>query len=681
MKLFLRSLQQPFFIFLFFAFLAMGILSPLASNKYIPDLADFLNHLAAVIQAKMALSEGQFPLRVAPLEHLGWRYAYYQFYSPTTYTVAGLIYQWITPSNPLTACKITLWCALLTGGIYMYRLAYWLVESRLAAIIGSVLYLTSPYVIISVDRLGNLSETLGLGILPAVVYYTIQRYYFPTRAALLLQVSLGWYLLMTTHLVTFVYTSFFVALLLLLVTYKNINLWKNLVSVGIAYALACLLGMWFLMPVGLYAKYLMMGSTFAYSDFFANFSPSLLPHLFSPTATITEGISNSIMYTTHAAVGWPILIAGGLCLYAIINQLSSGNQHADDWLPILFILFIIAFIMVWSPIDFWGWVPRILRIGQYSWRILSQVTWLGTLLFVWAICWLAKNQLDLRQAILWILVIVAIANPWFPSMRYLNVKLPQFIKHPFFNYNEDAYLIDFKGYTKFVNTIDTLVPETLAHDSTLQHNKRYVIARDLLHLAIAPIISLDGHIPAKLNHQQLNVVANGSIITRRELKTGSFHWEIPLTAARTHLKKKSDLSLQFKNTSKISIPLDKVTLSGFMQPAETFSVSKVKQHCKLQKADTLCKLFVPAPIRLLELPILYYPKLLKITVNGEPVPYRSTLYETHLITAITPQSGKMNNIKIQFTGLEWANKISWLGWSLWLVVLLSILVKIRSDTC
>ncbi|MDR3491289.1 MAG: hypothetical protein P4M12_04495 [Gammaproteobacteria bacterium] len=62
------------FIFLFFASLAVILLIPTSSLRYPSNHADYINHLALIIQAKSALLEWQFPLRIAPFEHNGWRY-------------------------------------------------------------------------------------------------------------------------------------------------------------------------------------------------------------------------------------------------------------------------------------------------------------------------------------------------------------------------------------------------------------------------------------------------------------------------------------------------------------------------------------------------------------------------------------------------------------------------------
>ncbi len=57
-----------------FSLVATGLMAPLASNAFVPALTDLPPHINAAWQARLALAEGQFPLRVAPLECEGRRY-------------------------------------------------------------------------------------------------------------------------------------------------------------------------------------------------------------------------------------------------------------------------------------------------------------------------------------------------------------------------------------------------------------------------------------------------------------------------------------------------------------------------------------------------------------------------------------------------------------------------------
>lgn len=138
-----------------YALVALALLAPMASDTILPGAPDHANHVALIIQAKMGLDEGQFPLRVAPWQHNGWRYPVYQFYSPFPYTIAGLIYKWVTPSNPFAAYKLMIWLSLSLAGFFLYHLALFLTKSRPASLLAGAAYITAPYFLITSTHAGR----------------------------------------------------------------------------------------------------------------------------------------------------------------------------------------------------------------------------------------------------------------------------------------------------------------------------------------------------------------------------------------------------------------------------------------------------------------------------------------------------------------------------------------------
>jgi hypothetical protein len=659
------------FLIVFYAFVALAFLAPMSADHYIINLSDYVNHLAGIVQAKMALSEGQFPLRVAPLENFGWRYPLFQFYSPTTYTLAGLIYRWVTPANPVLAYKILVWISLVLGGIYMNRLAFWFIPSRPAAILASMVYLASPYMIIVMNNLGDLTEMTALGLLPATIYYTIRRYFNPHDIKTLLQASLCWYLLITMHVITFFYTSIFVLLFLLLVTIKNPKRWMQFSQVCIAFAFGILLAMWYFAPINLLAKYSIISQTFVNSHDFVRSHPLLSDLFFSGGAQFYGELQEN-----HPAIGWIIMLGVGLCAYAFFDKSKIKNAYANYWLPFLLILFLLAFFVVWSPINFWQWLPHVFLIGQYSFRFLPQMMWIGALLFAWAMCWLFQDKLDRRHVVVGIVLIAFAANAWFPVNSRGRIDLASFQQNPTLTYNKNAFTLNFNKNTEFVDTIDSMQLYLLVENDILQLNKTYSLPRSLLDLAEQPSIELEGRISDEvLSHNQLLFVVNNVTMAIKDLSAGSIHWKIPLDAIIKKLPPKVSLSLQFKMNQPADIHIDHLLLAGFLKPSQVLNVHDVAPHCFIQNSATICKVEANNDAKLIELPILYYPQLLKITLNGKPVAYQSVLYREHLITGIVPEPQKMNVIEIQFQGLQWANIVSAIGWGWWVLACLLLLYR------
>src|SRR5438128_1419771 len=91
----LRRRQTGAAALLLYTLLAVAMMAPLA-----PDVLPFTgaqdigNHVSGIIEAKNALAEGQFPIRVAPHQNHNERYAIYQFYGNLPYTVGGPRARW-----------------------------------------------------------------------------------------------------------------------------------------------------------------------------------------------------------------------------------------------------------------------------------------------------------------------------------------------------------------------------------------------------------------------------------------------------------------------------------------------------------------------------------------------------------------------------------------------------------
>lgn len=672
------SLARKGLLVLLLAAIATLVLLPLSSNTAIPNIQDYFNHITAIVQAKMALAEGQFPLRVMPLQYDGLRYPYFQFYSPTSHLIAAFVYRWLTPSNPYLAYKFTIWCALVCGGIYMYRLAFWLVNSFAAALLASVVYLTSPYYIIVVDHLGAFNEAIALGILPAVLFYTLKRFYFPAENKTLLQASLAWYLLATVHTITFFYASIFSAILLIHGTLKNHRYLKNLMGVGIAYGLACLLAMWFLGPLVLTEKYLVIASQYGISYLFDNYHPSILS-LISPTQIFSTGLKdNNISTRIHPGLGLPMLMAAGFCLYVILSRKHSNNKIADFWILPLVTLFLIVFFMIWSPINFWRWLPHTMAICQYSMRLTGQIMWIGALLFAWAFARLFQDKPGYQYILLGVFLSVLSTSAWYslPEIQLAPIKMPDMVANPVVYWKFDYYRIDEQKTTSLKKVSDNFLLNLSGLDNELIANKIYYFPKSIFKNAIAPYISLLANFPEKIP-PNIQVIIDGKPVVSYAGQAGEFRWHIPIDLQK-NIQPNEEFSLQFKindAADNIKMKVKKLLIGGFIDPATTITLEQARPHCKMQEDVTVCEIEASANTKLIELPILYYPKLLRVTLNGEPVNYTSVMNDNQLIAAIKANPSEINVIKMQFVGLPWANWVSLFSGLLWLAILVWMKLK------
>ncbi|OGT47142.1 MAG: hypothetical protein A3E83_05140 [Gammaproteobacteria bacterium RIFCSPHIGHO2_12_FULL_41_20] len=690
MKSKLNGWQQTFTILLY-ASIATFLLIPIASNSKIPYMLDYFNHLSAIMQAKLALIEGQFPLRVAPTGNHGWRYPYFQFYSPLSYTIAGAIYQWVTPTQPFLAYKITLWCSIMLGGVYMNRLCYWFTQSLSIALLASIAYLTAPYYVITINHLGSFNETIALGLIPLVLYYTLQRFLFPSKNITLLQTSFVWFALATIHLITFIYLSIFVAILLLLITLKNQRHWLHLVNTGIAYGFGCTLAMWFLGPIIVLGKHLIVAKTFvplAKSEMGTSLATLLSP-LAHISAVTTQAISSNGTIDTlsliHPNLGIAILLGASVSLYAIVRKSFSGNKRFDYWLPFLFITFIITFFATWSPIHFWKWLPTGLNITQYSWRLLGQTMWLGTLLFSWSVYWLYKNTLSTKHLLLGIVALLLLASSWFASPETKKISTDKIILPTSIIFNADAYLLNPYKNSSMITFIDHLTlpstRQTKNNSAVIKLDALHSIAKHFTPTTSPTYMTLQGKITSRKNATPiaLMVYLNHMLVGIYTVMPGHIQLDIPFAKIKKLVQNHGATLQLFAITNhpkeKLQLLIQEVALSGFLTPKTVITAKHTATLCHQEKTETICSVATHADTRIIELPLYYYPELFTIMLNGKIIPYFSVLYGNKMIIGITPIPGEVNHIQIQFHGLAWANTLSTLSWFIWGMFLIFILLR------
>src|SRR5215213_433345 len=77
-------------LLLLYLLVILIMLAPLASAS-MPDspAQDLANHVSGIIEARNALAEGQFPIRVAPNQINRERYPIFQFYGNLPYMAGG----------------------------------------------------------------------------------------------------------------------------------------------------------------------------------------------------------------------------------------------------------------------------------------------------------------------------------------------------------------------------------------------------------------------------------------------------------------------------------------------------------------------------------------------------------------------------------------------------------------
>ena len=634
----LKFLRTQGLALLLIVMMAFFLLLPIVSNQIFPSTIDFANHLVMIMQATLALHQGQFPLRVAPLEQLGWQYPYFQFYSPTVYLLTAFISQLTHLTNPLWIYKLVIVGFEIIGGWYVYRLADKWVRCKPAALLAAMVYVLAPFNMTAIEYWGMLSQALCIAWMPVVVYYSIDLWLHERWSSVLL-LSFAWYVCLTLHLITYVYLSMFLGLFFLMTLQKSRV--RALELMVLAYLWAIALGLWHLAPIANLHQFLTVSSAF---------------HLM-PIYMAKEAKFYNILIYLNA----PILFALLYCLY----QLACQPFKKWGWMSACLSVALIAFFIVCSPINFWVYLPTIFLIAESSERLLPFVILPGALLFAWMV----KPLLQQPQANYFFacsaLALFSLSGGWLlmPDTQYLSTQ--KLMQNPNLIYNVNSYIIYPKKYPYFV-TVDSVQINSLFHDGAIIANQTYTIPKVLLSMAASPELILQGVLPAS-SQGMAEVYANNQLITSFQLQPGSYHWVIPLPKADTN----------FYIHAASNIPVAKVILGGYLNTQHFMLLDKVEKHCHIENQDVLCQLDIPANIREVELPLLFYPEMLNITINNKTVPYYSVLHENRALVMIKPSAGQ-NEIRMRFTGLEWANQGSELAWLMWACAWVGVWKRKRS---
>ena len=120
-------------------------------------------HIANLYEMVRAISSGQIPPRMAPDINFGFGYPLFNFYYPLPYYFGSLFY-FVTNSLVLSI-KLVFLLTIPLSGIFMF---FWLKNhtARFGALIGSIIYVYTPYRALDLYVRGALGETFAFVFFP-----------------------------------------------------------------------------------------------------------------------------------------------------------------------------------------------------------------------------------------------------------------------------------------------------------------------------------------------------------------------------------------------------------------------------------------------------------------------------------------------------------------------------------
>lgn len=666
----------------FYFLIAATLLWPFRAVHF-RGAGDLIVHLGGIVEAANALSEGQFPVRVAPLQNGGSRYAIFQYYGNFPYTAAALIYC-VPGLDPYQAWKLFMLGTLTAGGFFCYRCGVVLTGRRGAAFLGGAVFLTSPYFLTDLHVRGAFTELVSIMLLP-VVFYFLLRTFQHRRKKYVAAAAVCWALLQLSHNVTYLYASCFFGLYFLCQARWWIRRPGRAIRLGAACLLHLLLIAWYVAPQ--FATLSDLDISSATGSPFGTHVWTTLNILLAPTLRVAPGVP---LREFGLQIGWPALfgvviaLAGiGAAAFAARKRGSHRTRVIAGRTAAMLLLFFVAFWLVWSPVDFWPYLPGIYRFVQFTYRNLALTAFCGALLIPCGFALVGWRRVRAWQVLAGLVAIGAALSPYLPAQGYLApTEVARVMAQPLMAYEPRTggladYAVSFSSAQRtnlahyFVDLSGRGVGLTYDSDVVGRVQKQLPVPSG------AAVFKMDGTVPVGFGSVSVRLDVDHAHVSET-FQPGAFHLELPIAEQRG----RTTASIAISATSvkdpdaQVLLPLARLV---FEPPTDVparlddGTVVVPASDISLPRGERPRFRFSVDETSIVQLPVLYYPKLLRVRLDGKAVDYANV----GSLVALRVAPGR-HRVEVQFAGLAWANIVSASGWLGCIGLLLGHQVRNRS---
>lgn len=421
---------------IFFLLIALTLLWPFR-HRELRGAGENGANMATMVEAANALREGQFPIRVAPLQLERTRYPYFQFYGNLPYTVGGVVY--IATGDPYLGWKLITLASVWATGWFIFALSRRITQNIFGSAIVGAVAMTAPYFLTDVFARGAFTEYVAFAELTAAMYFTWRVYASPGTSYMPLMAIL-WASVGLTHNITYMYGLLFGGLFFLGLTVARPS-WRSFRRLGRTVACMTLqapLLLWYFWPQirVLPALQISVGIPNPYDT--SGLNPLWI--LLSPTLKMTALAATTPRLGLQ--VGWMIL---GLSLIGLVGLLARKrpmlklSRAVGLWCALLTG---IAFFLVWTPIDVWQFMPMKLRFVQFTYRLLLFVILFGTLLGSCGVrAWFGRSLPVWAASVLMMLLGAATSSYLLPGDQTVPGAIEEFKTNPRFD-NLRIYVLE-----------------------------------------------------------------------------------------------------------------------------------------------------------------------------------------------------------------------------------------------
>lgn len=618
--------------------------------------------LAGIEQARLALREGQFPVRVAPRDNEGNRYPLYQFYGALQFNTAGIV-ALVTDWPAYRAFKAVTLAMLLVGAICTYRLGWRFTRSPSASAVGVLVFTLSPYMFTDLHARGAVAETYAFNVLPMALFYAL-RCFDERRWTDVPKVAIAWSLLAMAHNITYLYATTLVAILLLTYTpwrRRSLQGYGLLLVAGLIHAAMIA---WYVVPQTMLAKEMVISlnaapvTSTAWARDLVNWRGLLSPVLRSADGSSTGRLALQI--------GWPILVGVIAAVGALVFRRLPPNQRGD--VIRLAALFALSVFMALAVVDVWQYLPSPYGYIQFPYRMLLFVVMWGALLTT--IGWSAWVRDRPTSALPPAPVVAAGMLSLLVASTYVSA-MPPLSRAATRELYESGQM---GGRNDYLLTSTAVARTTRFHPDADLAGWEWSLSQDWpastgASAAVPP--GADGIIVKGFafgtgeRREQTVVVETMKQLWATRAMPGPFAAEVAFTSSNE--PRVTEIRVVASDRPGEMMPRQPAITSVRWRnaPASSLdyvSVDETRPHWQRGRLSSWIGMLERPS--LVVFPMIYYPGLLDARVNDQPVAYENM----GRLVALELQAGRQD-VRMTFRGVSWANGLSLGGWLICLTML------------
>jgi hypothetical protein len=550
--------------------------------------------------------------------------------------------------------------------------------------------MTTPYYLSDLYQRTAYSEWTAMNLLAPSLYFTLRTLVSRRRRVLnIVLTAVFWTGVGLSHNITYLYGVLFGAIFIVSFAISR-RMVGRLVRLAFAGALHAALILWYVAPQLVVLNDLMMKERTTVSD-----RPFSTVACFLDLGVMLAGRPVKLPGNPEAPelglqVGWAILAGIGL---ALIGLAIPRGRRSWTKVVLLFSLFAIAFLLAWSPVDFWRYFVGPFRYVQFSYRLLLFTALFGAVLGgVGLSFWLPRftgrragrwgGALGMLGMFALLVGVGYLTRPYVPpDTRIPDGDLDRLIHTP----------EDFAGLEDYQISNALAAKTSWFHrDLNLAGFQYNLLYGDLQERHGVPLPA-----PPAASGLLVEGVAlePGKVLSEAEFAAAVLKIEVDgrgsqavafkdLPSARTFsVVVPIDKNVPLTNPTKVSVWLEygkppdmaralrltKVQwqdpAAGAMDDRELRAAESIKPN--IRRGGRLSYRFASDRPVLLQMPVLYYPhELLDVRDSGKRVKQYGNIGR---FVALDLKPGG-HNISVVFAGLDWANQVSAVAWGFVVVV-------------